>query len=176
MVNGAIITELERLAFPDILLWLLTFAIVFGILTQTKMPKSKAARGMISIAVALLVMFSAPTNLIAFLSQASSGLILVVIAILLLVAFFEVAGIKGEPIIEEGKVVGRKSIFAQYPRAFAIAFVLVAIIIFLGAGGWDLLGFGGITPKQIGSQSMVGIIFIAAVMIGVVWLIAESKD
>jgi len=185
MVNGQIIGELERLGFPDILLWLLTFAIVFGILTQVKVPASKAARGIISIALAFLVMLTAPAGLIAFLSQASSGLILVVVAILLLIAFFEAAGIKakktfvvdydektGRPITQEKEI----SIFAKYPKAFAIAFITIAILVFLGSGGWDLLGLGELSLKGMGSESMVGIIFLAAIILGVLWMIAESKE
>lgn len=184
MVNGQILGELERLGFPDILLWLLTFAIVFGVLSQTKMPKSRAARGIISIAIAFLVMLSAPVNLIVFISQASSGLILVVIAILLLIAFFEAAGVKykktvmvgkdekGNPVFEEQEM----SIFEKYPKAFAISFVIIAILIFLGAGGWDLLGFGEVSLKGMGSQSIIGIVFIAAVILGVLWMIAETKE
>ena len=179
-----ILGQLERLGFPDVLLWLLAFAVIFGILSQTNMPKSKASRGIIAIGMATLVMLSAPANLITFLSSASSGLILVVIVILLLVAFVEAAGIKavikvpgkdekGKPAIEYRKV----PIFQAYGKYFAIVFVIVAIMIFLGAGGWGLLGLGNLTLKGIGSQSMVGIVFLAAVVIGVLWMIAESgKD
>lgn len=169
------ISELERLGFPDVLLWLLTFAIIFGVLTQTKMPKSSAARGILAIGIATLVMLSAPAGLIAFISQASSGLILVVIVLLVLIAFFEAAGVKGEPVYDEkGNPVGRKTIFAQYPTYFGAALLIVALLVFLGAGGWNLLGFQDITLRGIGSQSMVGIIFLAAVVIGVLWMIAES--
>lgn len=184
MVNGQVLGELERLGFPDILLWLLTFAIVFGVLSQAKMPASKAARGIISIAIAFLVMLTAPANLVMFLSQASSGLILVVIAILLLIAFFEAAGIKTTvmtkmPDPKTGvlhDVPIETTVFKKYSKAFTIAFVIVAILIFLGAGGWDLLGLGEISLKGMGSQSIIGIVFLAAVILGVLWMIAESKD
>jgi len=175
------LAELERLGFPDVLLWLLAFSVIFGLLSQTKMPKSKASRGIIAIGMATLVMLSAPPNLISFLSQASSGLILVVIALLVLISFTEAAGIrvnvikagkneKGEMTLNPTKV----PIFEAYGHLFAIAFVIVAVLIFLGAGGWQLLGFGDITLKGIGSESMLGIIFLAAVVIGVIWMIAES--
>ena len=41
--------QLERLGFPDLLLWLLTFAVVYGVLSQAKVPKSAASRAIISI-------------------------------------------------------------------------------------------------------------------------------
>jgi len=170
-----ILSELERLGFPDVLLWLLTFAIIFGVLTQSKMPKSSAARGILAIGIASLVMLSAPAGLIGFISEMSSGLILVVIVLLVLIAFFEAAGVKGEEVYDEkGNKTGRKTIIAQYPTYFGAALVIVAILVFLGAGGWNLLGFQNVTLKGMGSQSMTGIIFLAAVVIGVLWMIMES--
>ncbi len=176
--------ELERLGFPDVLLWLLTFAVVFGLLSQTNMPKSKASRGIISIGIATLVMLSAPASLILFLSQASSGLILIVVALLVVIAFVETAGVKATikvPVRDkEGRITNYKeervSIFSAYGKIFAIAFIIVAVMIFLGSGGWGLLGFGDITLKGMGAESMLGIIFLAAVVIGVLWMIAESKE
>lgn len=178
-MNGQIVTELERLGLPDILLWLLTFAIVFGLLSQIKIPRSPASRGMIAIAIAFLVILSAPAQLILFLSQASSSIILVVVALLVLIAFLEAAGIKTEiqvPVVKEGKVVDWKkkkiSIFERYPKAFALAFIIIAILIFLGAGGWQFLG---IQMPPLGSESIMGIVFLIAIILGVVWMIAESK-
>lgn len=177
--------QLQRLGFPDVLLWLLTFAVIFGVLSQTQMPKSKASRGIIAIGIATLVMLSAPANLILFLSQASSGLILVVIALLVLIAFVETAGI-GKTTMETwvanektGKYESKEistTIFRKYAKLFGIALAIVAILIFLGSGGYQLLGFSDITLKGIGSESMLGIIFLAAVVIGVLWMIAESKE
>jgi hypothetical protein len=183
MVDSTMIaSQLQRLGFPDVLLWLLSFALVFGIMSQVELPKSRAARGIISIGIASLVMLTAPANLITFLSTVSSGLVLVVVAILLLVSFTEVAGLnkvedvfigkdeKGNPKFKKEKV----NLLSKYSTFSIIAFLLIAIMIFLGACGWQLLGFGDLTLKGIGSQSMIGIIFLAAVMIGVLWMIAES--
>lgn len=182
MANGQILGELERLGFPDIMLWLLTFAVIFGILSQTKMPASKAARGIISISIAFLVMLTAPAELIVFLSQASSGLVLIVVAILLLISFIEAAGIKTTITVprqdKEGNIIEGKmqtTIFKKYSTVFTIAFVIIAILIFLGSGGWELLGWD-ISIRDMGSQSMTGIIFITAVIIGVLWMIVGSKS
>jgi len=183
-VADQLLGELERLGFPDVLLWLLTFAVIFGILSQTQMPKSKASRGIIAIGIATLVMLSAPANLILFLSQASSGLILIVIALLVLIAFVETAGVgktKMKTIVfdKEGNPHEKEietTIFRKYAKVFGIALAIVAILIFLGSGGYQLLGFGDITLKGMGAESMLGIIFLAAVVIGVLWMIAESKE
>jgi hypothetical protein len=182
MADITTISQLQRLGFPDVLLWLLTFAVLFGILSQTNLPRSRASRGIIAIGIATLVMLSAPPNLLVFLSEASSGLILVVIALLVIISFVETAGVKGVKRVpqfdEKGNYKGYKeekvSIFQAYGKFFAVAFIIVAILIFLGSGGWSLLGFGSVTLKGIGSQSMLGIIFLAAVVIGVLWMIAES--
>ncbi|MEM5814856.1 MAG: hypothetical protein QXD77_03500 [Candidatus Aenigmatarchaeota archaeon] len=184
MAGADMFGELQRLGFPDVLLWLLTFAVIFGILSQTQMPKSKASRGIIAIGIATLVMLSAPANLLLFLSEMSSGLVLVVIAVLILVAFVETAGVTATKQVarkdeKTGKTVFQNvsvPIFQAYGKIFAIIFVIIVMLIFLGAGGWQLLGFGNITPKGIGSESMLGIIFLAAVVIGVLWMIMESKE
>ena len=87
---------LERLGFADILLWLLTFAIIYGVTSQVGegIPKSKAARAIIAIVVAFLVLLAVPTTLISILEKMSSGLVLVIIGIIAFIAFLEVAGIK----------------------------------------------------------------------------------
>src|SRR3990172_5660582 len=85
--------ELERLGFADILLWLLTFAVVYGILSQVKVPATNAPRAIISIVAGFLVLLAVPTQLVDVLSNISSSLILVGLGILALVVFLEVAGV-----------------------------------------------------------------------------------
>src|SRR3989338_6986589 len=66
------LTQLERLGFPDLLLWLLTFAIVYGVLSQIKMPKSAASRAIIGIVSGLFVfIFAPPTPVFLFFENSS---------------------------------------------------------------------------------------------------------
>src|SRR3989344_9635675 len=88
------LTMLTNLGFPQILLWLLSFALIFGVLDQVKIPKDKPSRGIISIVVAFLVLFSVPTSLITTISSLSTNLILVILAVLTFIVFLEAAGVK----------------------------------------------------------------------------------
>gem|GEM_PF-4574610 len=122
--------------------------------------------------------------MIQFLSQTTSSLVLVVIMLLVLIAFVETAGVGKTSVKtivtdEKGKtheVDMPTTIFKKYSTVFGAALIIVAILIFLGAGGWQLLGLGNVTFKDLGSESMLGIVFLAAVVIGVIWMIAESKE
>ena len=99
------LTTLQNLGFPEILLWLLSFAIVYGVLHQVKLPQSNAARAIISIVIGFLVILSAPIEIISFLSKLSSALVMVVLGILILLVFLEIAGIgKGGTLIKKHEV------------------------------------------------------------------------
>lgn len=175
------VTMLQRLGFPDMLLWLLTFAVVYGLLKQAQVPKSNASRGIISMVLAFIVMISAPVQMISVLSQMSSSLILVIVGILVLMVFFEVAGIKKQVIKETGKdkagnptyeKAGEITIFAAYSKVFLIAFIIIALLIFIAAGGLGLLGVGNINLSFENSSSLF---FIAIVVLAIIWLTYESK-
>ena len=174
------ITFLQNLGLPQILLWLLSFAVVNGILTQAKTPASAFARGIISIVLAFLVILSAPTSLTATLAQISSSIVLVLVGILLLVVFLEAAGAKskvvkvtgkdekGKPITEVEEI----TIFQEHGKAFAAVFLIIAILIFVNSGGLGLLGLQGI---QITEQSTLSIAFFILILIAVAWMISDPK-
>lgn len=175
------VAMLQRLGFPDMLLWLLTFAVVYGLLNQAQLPKSKASRGIISIVLAFIVMISAPVQMISVLSQMSSSLILVIVGILVLMVFFEVAGIKKISVTEwgkdkEGKDVPTKSeeitIFAAYSKVFLIAIIIIAALIFISAGGLAMLGFEKV---NLSFENTGALFFIAIVVLAIVWLVSNPK-
>ena len=47
-------------------------------------------------------------------------------------------------------------------------FLIIAILIFVGAGGLELIGFTNLPPINL-----TGVIFIMVIIIAIVWMIAE---
>src|SRR3989344_7075079 len=88
------LSQLERLGFPDLLLWLLTFAIVYGVLKQANMPKSEASRAIIAIVSGLFVLMASPASLITIISKMSTNLILIVLGLLVVIIFLEASKVK----------------------------------------------------------------------------------
>ncbi len=176
------IASLANLGFPEILLWLLTFAVVYGILShagEKGIPKSPAARAIIGIVSAFFVLFAAPANLLSVLTQMSSNLILIVIGLLVVIVFLEVAGVKaGNPVKITDPKTGQTieklesvSVFEKYGREFGIALIIIAILMFIGAGGLGLLGLPEVNLTQ---SAMMTLIFFIVIILAIVWMIAEQ--
>jgi len=88
---------LERLGFADVILWMISFATVYGLLSQFGggMPKSKPARAIIGMVTAFFVLMTplAP-QLIAVLSKMSMNMVLLILGLLVFIVFIEMAGVK----------------------------------------------------------------------------------
>ncbi|MEM5784435.1 MAG: hypothetical protein QXF15_01720 [Candidatus Aenigmatarchaeota archaeon] len=173
------ITALERLGLPDMIIWLLTFSIVYGLLSHSEIPKSKAARAIISLVLAFFVMFSAPATMVTVLSKMGSALILTVLGILVFIVFLEAIGMRKRVVIierdKEGKEIPKPvevNIFQYYSKYFLAIFVIIAIIIFLASGGFNLLGWN----INLNMFQQTGIFFIIAIIIAILWLVLEKGD
>ncbi|MBU5557850.1 MAG: hypothetical protein QW227_00025 [Candidatus Aenigmatarchaeota archaeon] len=176
MVDGTVVGMLERLGFADILLWLLSFAVVYGILSQIEIPKQKPVRAIIGIVAAFFVLMATPASLLMVISRLSASLLVVLLGIVVLLVFLEVGGIKHfevetEEVEKEGKRIKATKrieavpLFSKNPYIIAITFILIAILIFIGAGGLNLLGF------KITGVDITGVIFLVAIIIAVLWMI-----
>lgn len=177
MVDGATVgTFLQRLGFADILLWLLTFAVMYGVLGQVNIPKSKEARAIISIVTGLLVLFAAPQTLVAFLAQMSTSFVLVAVGLLVLIVFLEAAGIKHKIPHYDAKgnpIPGKFEEFpflSKHPYITGLAFIIIAILVFVGAGGLGLLGW-----KLPYGFDITGVIFFVALIIAILWIIGTKE-
>ncbi len=183
IVSG--IQFLERLGFADIVLWLLSFALVYGLLShigKKGMPESNVARAIIGIVAAFFVLLSVPAQLITILSSMSTGLILLVIGILVFMVFIELAGVRvgkhlGEPEMKDGKPTGKLKIidatgkpFEKHPEVFAILLIIFAVIIFVAAGGLNLLGLNIL----LNSSSTTTLLILGVIVLAVYWLIKEK--
>jgi hypothetical protein len=173
---------LERLGFADIVLWLLTFALVYGILTQIKIPQSNVARAIIGLVAAFFVLMSAPAQLIMVLSSLSSNLILLVIGLLVFVVFIELANVGkfiGEKVKnKEGK---EQLVYDKdhplrhhkaHPELAAGLLIIFAILIFVAAGGLNLLGLS----VMLNSTTTMTLIVIGVIILAVYWLVNEKEE
>ncbi len=172
------ITFLQNLGLPEIMLWLLTFAIVYGVLSQVKVPQGKEARAIIAIVAGFFVLLAAPTALITVLGAMSSGLLLIVLGIIVLMVFLEIAGIKHkEPKTVDpktGRVIEWQDIpfFSKHSYVLAFVFGIIAILLFIGAGGMSLLGWNIDFAPTVTPSLIVLIVIILAVF----WMIREGGE
>lgn len=177
---------LERLGFADIVLWLLSFALVYGLLShigKKGMPESNVARAIIAIVAAFFVLLSVPAQLITILSSMSTGLVLLVVGILVFMVFIELAGVRTGKHFgvvekdEKGNIKGVKTTnfpknpFEQHPTIFAILLIIFAILIFVAAGGLKLLGFNVL----LNSSSTMTLLILGVIVLAVYWLIKEKQ-
>jgi len=157
--------------FVILLPWLLTFAIVYGILQHYKIPKSPSARAIISIVFAF---FTIPVAgpLMTIIGNMGAALVIAIAGILFLLILFEITGTRHfeGAVTEDGKIIGgKKRITEKYYKAFAFAVVVLAILIFIGAGGLQLLGI------TIPSINYPVLFFFAVMVIVIIWMVTSEK-
>ncbi len=145
--------------FAYVLPWLLTLAITYGLLEHYDIPRSKSARAVIAIVIAFFIL---PTGaLIApFLTGLVKGFVILVSGALIAVIFLEVTGVKAGD---------KDTIFEKHPKTFAVVLLILAALLFLGAGGLDLLGW----RFSIGAGTLNLLFFLAVMVIGI-WFIASK--
>ncbi|MBL7160138.1 MAG: hypothetical protein ISS95_01090 [Candidatus Aenigmarchaeota archaeon] len=172
---------LQSLGLPQILLWLLSFAILYGLLEQVQIPKSKMSRALISLVIAFFIILAAPLALIDLLSQMSGALILVVLGILILVVFLEVAGAKSTILVEKEdekgniqKVPAKISIFHRYGYLFGAVILIAVALIFVSAGGLEILGIS-MPEMSASSPGTLTIFFFIAIIAAIAWMIANPE-
>ena len=177
---------LQQLGFGEVLIWLLTFAIVYGVLSHAGdkgVPRSQAARAIIAFVLAFLVLFAVPGALVNVLSSLSRGLVLVLVGLLVLIVILEfaVGKTKGK-IIDwtKDKETGRPvpvyehggeavSILQHHGKWVAIALLIIAALLFVGAGGLALLGIS--TGIALSGVSLTSIIILVIIVLAVLWII-----
>jgi hypothetical protein len=179
MAAGVVSGILARLGFADVLLWLLSFAVVYGVLSQADIPKSKQVRAIIAIVLAFFVLIAVPTTLISALSQLSSALLVVVLGIFILIVLLEVGGVKHVAEIAVGydEKTGKPNKFApveerlwsQHPYIIAISLIMIVALIFIGAGGLKLIGL------NVPGIDIMGSAFFILIILAVLWMIQEGK-
>ena len=155
------IAGLRAAGFQLVLLWLLTLAITYGILSHVEIPKSMSARGVISISLAFLVLLAAAAGQAAtFVSNLVTASILVAFGLMFAVIFIEIAGAKHEG----------KHVLAMHPKFFGVAIIILAILIFIGAGGLGILNLPSISI----TTPTTALIFFLLIMAAAVWVMHKE--
>ena len=174
---------LERLGFGDIVLWLLSFALIYGILSQLNLPKAKSAQAIIALVFAFFVLMAAPSGLITTISNLSIGLLVALLGILFLLIMIEVGNVRhlgptGEREVDIGggkkvkvPVFGETKLFTKHPKQMAAIIITLVVLMFVGAGGLGNIGItlpAGIDP--------LGALFMAVVAVAVIWMLTQKED
>jgi hypothetical protein len=158
-----LIVNLRAIGFQLVLLWLLTLAVVYGILSHLELPKSITARGVISIVSAFMVLLAAAGSQAAdFISNLITSSVLVAFGLMIAMIFLEITGTKA----------GGEHIFAKHPKFFGMALIILAILIFIGAGGLGLLNI----PVFALSDPLIAIIFFLLIMVASIWILIKEGD
>jgi len=161
---------LTSMGLPEILLWVLSFAVVFGVLSKLQIfGKGKSATALISIVVGFMVLMAAPAALITVISGMSTSLITLAIGVLVFIALIEFSGAKWIIQTDKGpKIAG--SWHQGHGTALAAILILATIAVFWTSGGAALIGLGALPP--IGTIPIVLII----VGVAVLWMLSEKPE
>ncbi|MFP4115715.1 MAG: hypothetical protein ACLFTQ_00710 [Candidatus Aenigmatarchaeota archaeon] len=155
------ITNLEQAGvFAYLLPWLLTLAVVFGLLEHYEIPKSVSARGVISIVIAFLVL-PAGNAVAPFLEGLVKGFIVIASGILVTIIFVEMLGFKAGDV---------ENIFEKHPRSFGGIMIILAILVFIGAGGLEILD----VSFEVSQELITLLFFLAVISIGGWFMISEE--
>ncbi|QQG39309.1 MAG: hypothetical protein HYS81_02885 [Candidatus Aenigmatarchaeota archaeon] len=148
--------------FAYIIPFLLAIAIVYGILDHVSVPKDKSIRGMIALLAGFLALPLGGT-LFPFLEGVVLGFMVIVATVLTLLIMAEATGIK------QG---GGKHIWESHPKWTGAVFIMIALVIFIAAGGPELIGLNNI---RIGGGLGLAF-FLVIIALGVWWIAGGKKD
>jgi len=149
--------SLTSLGLPEVLLWVLTFAVTFGVLVELKIFK-RAPATLISIVIAFLVLMAAPASVISVLETMSTTLILVSIGVLVLMS-----------LLFAGKVGG---IYSKLSWLVELVLIAIVALAFVGAGGLALIGITLPSLAWLGSIPWV----LVVIGLAVLWMLYESRE
>ena len=150
--------NLRAAGFQLVLLWLLTLAVVYGILSHLKMPKSVSTRGVISIVAAFMVLIAAAgTQAANFVSNLTTASLVVIFGIILTMIVLEITG--------------TKDVLSKNPRFFAGGIIILFILIFIGLGGLGLVNL----PTIAISDPLLAVIFFLIVIVASIWILVKEE-
>ncbi|MFP4116929.1 MAG: hypothetical protein ACLFQ8_01345 [Candidatus Aenigmatarchaeota archaeon] len=152
--------------FSLVLPWLLTFAIVYGVLSQLGedgMPENDGARAIIGIVLAFII---APvlSPYIGQLAALSAGFVALLGGVLLLIVFVEIAGFDREK-DEHGS-----GFFGWNESLTGLVIAVLAILVFIGSGAHQALGIE--LPPYIAKN--YPLLFFLGFMVMVVWWMVDE--
>jgi len=161
--------------FTYVLPWLLTFAVVYGILSQVKIPQSKPPRAIIGLVLAFIVAPIISPWVTVFMGMMGS-LIVIITGLLVFIVFIEIMGIKSKrpEYDSKGKATGKYadvSIFETHGTLFALIFIIIGALVFMSSGGLQALGWK--VPADL-IYNWPLMFFLAIIAMAIWWM--TSKD
>lgn len=147
---------LTSMGLPEILLWILSFAVIFGILVELKILK-KAPAALISLVLAFFVLMAAPVAVISVLATMSTGLVLLAIGALVLISLLAATG--------SHEHYGKHTVWV------ALAVIVIVTLLFVGAGGLAVIGLS--TGPVVAFVSSVPW-FLVIIGGAVIWMLYEA--
>ena len=160
-ISGTIEQFLGTEFFTYVVPWLLTFAIVYGVLSQVNIPPGKSRiQTIIAIIIAFFVLpVAAP--IVATFVQMLGSMVIIIAGILVLIILAE--------------LVGTRQLYKATDETkeridIGIIVLILAIAVFVGAGGLSLLGW-----QFTFGPSTKPVLFFLTVMIIAIWYMT-SKD
>ncbi|MFH1474126.1 MAG: hypothetical protein ABIE55_04540 [Candidatus Aenigmatarchaeota archaeon] len=158
-----LIINMRAAGFQLVLLWLLTLAVVYGILSHIELPKSITTRGVIAIVASFMVLIAAAgTQAAGFISTLMTSSIVVAFGLIIAMIFLEITGTK----------IGGEHVFAKHPKFFATALLVLLILIFIGAGGLEILNIPNIGISL--SDPLIAIVFFLIIMVASIWIMVKE--
>jgi len=159
------IVAAQEMGIQLVLLWLLTLAVIWGLLQHANTPKSAGARSVIALVAAFMVLLAAAaTPAVLFLSNLITATVLIAFGLLVIVMFLEIAGVK----VGEGK-----NLLQGHPKFFGGLIAILVVLVFLGAGGMNIIGF----PKIQISETVIAFLLFMGVVIGAIYMMtSEGKE
>ncbi len=164
---------LTGLGLPEVLLWVLSFAVVYGILTKVAIFKTKAPAALVSIIIGFMILLAVPGSVISVIATMSTGLIVAAIGFLVILSLIEVGNIKvvGVKLDEKGnphKVEDHP--FKIHGSIMTILVIGVTALIFWMSGGAALIGLGALPAIGAGSWLLI------IVGLAVLWMFSEKGE
>jgi len=162
---------LTGLGLPEILLWVLSFAVIYGIITKVGIFKTKAPAALVSIVVGFMVLLAVPAALMTVIASMSTAMLVIATGFIVLLALIEVSNTKPRYVLKGEKGEGLSPPvhpFEKHGTIMAIILIGIALAIFYLSGGWALIGFGAL--PAIGAGTWLLVIIGAAVL----WMLSEK--
>jgi len=156
---------LTGLGLPQVLLWVLTFAVVFAVLTKAKIF-GRAPAALVAIVAGVFVLMAVPIALISVIANMSTGLLVLATGILVFISLIFISG--ASTTIGSGDQARTVPWHMGHGTAIAAVVLVLAAIAFFVSGGAALVGIG-IPAFGFGTWLLV------LVGMAVLWMLSETK-
>jgi hypothetical protein len=153
---------------PEILLWVLTFALTFTVLTKLGVFGKKPA-ALIALVLGFFVLMAAPAALITAIAGMSTGMIALLIGAIIILGLIGLFQPETAVYSPDGKSVSYVPWMKAHGTAIAALLILLAAVVFFGYGGADLIGL----PELASIIPSIGAIpwILIIVALAVLWML-----